>query len=163
MKTQAANPPPTELPMCPENKPYYRGPRFQATALLPNNPDELHIQILLTNIIVHRDLGHTHLSHMPVKFGCLSNNVSVLKSGARALLNSEFVQYVKQVIGFGWTVYSFSNGHFSSTIAPRNMPFQITLACNPYKSGRALFQEFAPNACMFNPVNDLLNHICASG
>jgi hypothetical protein len=24
-----SNPPPTDLPMCPENMPYYRGPRFQ--------------------------------------------------------------------------------------------------------------------------------------
>jgi hypothetical protein len=48
-------------------------------------------------------------------------------------------------------------------IATRNLPFQITLACDPYKSGRALFQEFAPNACIFSSGNDLLNHIRTSG
>jgi hypothetical protein len=66
-------------------------------------------------------------------------------------------------MGFNWAVYSFSNGHFSSTITTRNLPFQITLACNPYKSGRALFLEFAPDTCIFRSGNDLLNHIHALG
>jgi hypothetical protein len=44
-------------------------------------------------------------------------------------------------------------------IATQNLPFQITLACNPYESGQALFQEFAPDACIFSSGNDLLNHI----
>ncbi len=66
-------------------------------------------------------------------------------------------------MGFDWEVYLFSNSHFSSTIATRNLPFQITLACNPYESGRALLQEFAPHACIFSSGNDLLNHIRASG
>jgi hypothetical protein len=163
MKTQAANPPPMELSMHPENIPYCQGPRFQATASLPDNPDKLHIQTLLTNIIVHWDLGHTHLSHVPVKFGRLSDDGSVTKLGARALLNSKFVQYARQVMGFNWVVHSFSNRHFSITIATRNLPFRITLACDPYKSGRVLFQEFAPDACIFSSSNDLLNHTCASG
>jgi hypothetical protein len=90
MNTWAANPLPTKLPMCPENMPYFRGLRFQATASLPDNPDELHIQTLLTNIIVHQDLGHTHLSHLPVKFGHLSDDVSIPKLGTQALLNSKF-------------------------------------------------------------------------
>jgi hypothetical protein len=149
--------------MRPENMPYYRGPRFQATASLPDRSDKLHIQNLLTNIIVHWDVGHTHLSHMPVKFGLLSDNVSIPKLGARALLNSKFAWYARQVTVFYWAVYSFSKGHFSSTITTQNLPFQITLTCNPYKSGRVLFQEFAPDACIFNSKNDILNHMHASG
>jgi hypothetical protein len=43
-------------------------------------------------------------------------------------------------------VYSFSCGPFSSMIDTWNLPFQITLACDPYDSGQALFQEFAPTA-----------------
>jgi hypothetical protein len=130
-KTRTKNPLPTELPMHPENMPYYRGPRFQATASLPNNPDELHIQTLLTNIIVHWDLGHMHLSHMLVKFGRLSNDVSVPNLGGWARLNSKFVRYARQVMGFDWAVYSFSNNDFSSTIATRNLPFWITLGLRP--------------------------------
>jgi hypothetical protein len=64
---------------------------------------------------------------------------------------------------FNWAVYSFSNSHFSSTIATRNLPLQITLACNPYESGQVLFQEFAPNARIFSSGNNLLNHIRPSG
>jgi hypothetical protein len=145
--------------MHPENMPYYHGPRFQATASLPNKPDKLHIQTLLTNIIVHPDVGHTHLSHVPVKFGRLSDNVSIPKLGARALLNSKFAWYARQVIGFNWMVYSFTNGHCSSMIATRNQPFQIALPCNPYESGQALFQKFVPDACIFSSGNNLLNHV----
>ncbi len=44
-----------------------------------------------------------------------------------------------------------------------NLPFHICLACNPYESGRSLFQEFAASAKVFNSGNDLLNHNRASG
>ena len=43
------------------------------------------------------------------------------------------------------------------------MPFSICLACNTSKSGRSLFNEFAPQATVFRSGNDLLNHIRASG
>jgi hypothetical protein len=149
--------------MCPENMPYYHGPRFQATASLSNKPDKLHYETLLTNIITHQVVGHTHLSHMPVTFRRLSNNVSIPKPGAGALLYSKFARYARQVMGFNWAVYSFSDSHFPSTIATWNLPFQITLACNPYESGRALSQEFAPDAHIFSSGNNLMNHIRASG
>ncbi len=57
----------------------------------------------------------------------------------------------------------FSNGHFCSSILSCNLPFRIAIACNPYESGRALFQEFATGARVFGSGNDLLNHIRASG
>jgi hypothetical protein len=66
-------------------------------------------------------------------------------------------------MGFDWAVHSFSNGHFPSTIATWNLPFQIALACDPHTSGRALFQKFAPDAHIFSPCNNLLNHIRVSG
>jgi len=66
-------------------------------------------------------------------------------------------------VQFDWAVYSFSSGHFCSTILNRNLPFAISLACDPYESGRALFQEFAPTAKVFGSGIDLLNHIRASG
>ncbi len=46
---------------------------------------------------------------------------------------------------------------------PHYLPFQICLACDPYESGRSLFQGFATSAKVFNSGNDFLNHIDASG
>ena len=57
---------------------------------------------------------------------------------------------------FSWAVYSFSNGHFSSTIQSRHLPFHISLACDTSESGRSLFAEFAPSARVFGSGNDLL-------
>jgi hypothetical protein len=48
-------------------------------------------------------------------------------------------------------------------VQSHNLPFQICLACDPYESGRSLFQEFAASAKVFNSGSDLLNHIRASG
>jgi len=59
-------------------------------------------------------------------------------------------------------MYSFSNGHFSSSIKSHGLPFSICLACDTSKSGRSLFNEFAPQATVFSSGNDLLNHIRAS-
>jgi len=62
-----------------------------------------------------------------------------------------------------WAVYSFSNGHFSSSIESHGLPFTIRLACDTTEAGRSLFNEFAPDANVFSSGNDLLNHIRASG
>ncbi len=41
--------------------------------------------------------------------------------------------------------------------------FHVKLACDPYESGRSLFQEFTSCKQIFNNATNLLNHICASG
>jgi hypothetical protein len=64
---------------------------------------------------------------------------------------------------YGWAVYSFSNGHFSSSIKSHGVPFTIYLACDTSKAGCSLFNEFAPKATVFSSRNNLLNHIRASG
>ena len=64
---------------------------------------------------------------------------------------------------FNWAVFSFSNGHFLSTIETWNLPFTIRLACDTNERGRSLFHKFAPTATVFSSGNDLLNHIRASG
>jgi hypothetical protein len=74
-----------------------------------------------------------------------------------------FASHARQAQQFDWAVYSFSNGHFSSSVQSHNLPFQICLACDPYESGRSLFREFAASAKVFNSGNDLLHHIRASG
>ncbi len=157
-----SNSPPTDLPMRPENMPYYRGPRFQDPSDLAA-ADAHHIQSLISNIVTSVDCGHTHLSIIPIRFREFDGAHPRPWQAARTLLNSEFACYALQTQRFDWAIYSFSNGHFSLTILSNNLPFNICLACNPYESGRALFQEFATSAKVFDSGNDLLNHIQASG
>jgi hypothetical protein len=87
----------------------------------------------------------------------------VTPSNARLLHNDKFPCYAQQVLQFSWAVYSFQGGHFASTIQSWNLPFQISLVCDPYKSGRSLFQEFTSCHQIFNSSTDMLNHIRASG
>jgi hypothetical protein len=164
MKTQATYPPPTELPMRPENMPYYRGPRIvQPTPPTAPSADALHIQSLLTDIVLSNGLGNTALLNVPVRFGTFDSDFPGHRTEACALLNSEIARYARQCLQFDWAVYSFSNGHFCSLISSRNLPFQIAIACDRYESGHALFQEFATGARVFGSGNNLLNHILASG
>ncbi len=79
------------------------------------------------------------------------------------LHNDEFPCYAQQVLQFSWAVYSFQGCHFVSTNQSRNLPFHISLACDPYKSGQSLFQEFTSCRKIFNSSTDMLNHIHASG
>ncbi len=125
--------------------------------------DALHIQSLLTDIVLSNGLGNTALSNVPVRFGTFNGDFPGHRTEACTLLNSEFACYACQCLQFDWAVYLFSNGHFCSSISCRNLPFQITIACNPYESGQALFQEFATGTCVFGSGNELLNHIWASG
>ncbi len=158
-----SNPPPTDLPMRPENMPYYRGPRFQDPSDSAASADTHHIQSLISNIVTSVDCGHTHLSIVPIRFGEFDGAHPWPRQAARTLLNSEFACYALQTQRFDWAVYSFLNGHFSLAILSYNLLFNICLVCDPYESGRALFQEFATSAKVFNSRNDLLNHIRASG
>jgi hypothetical protein len=158
-----SNPPPTNLPMRPENMPYYRGPRIQEPSGMTVPANVLHIQSLVTDIVSSNGNGHTHLSNVPVRFGKFDGVSPKPKQVARTLLNSEFASYAQQAQQFDWAVYSFSNGHFLSTIQSHNLPFHICLACNPYELGRSFFHEFAASAKDYNSGNVLLNHISASG
>ncbi len=136
MKTRAAHPLPSELPMRPENMPYYRGPRIvQLSPPTAPSADALHIQLLLTDIVLFNGLGNTALSNIPVRFGTFDSDFPGHRTEACTLLNSEFACYACQCSQFDWAVYLFSNGHFCSLISPRNLPFWITIACNPYESG----------------------------
>jgi hypothetical protein len=158
-----SNPPPTDLPMRPENMPYYRGPRIQEPTKSAVPANALHIQSLITDIVSSFGCGHTHLLNVPIRFGKIDSAHPPPRQAARTLLNSKFASYARQAQQFDWAVYLFSNGHFSLLVQSHNLPFHICLACNPYESGQYLFQEFAASAKVFNSGNDLLNHIHASG
>ncbi len=160
MKVKAS---PTDLPMRPENMPYHRGPRFQSSTPAAESADTLHIQSLLTDLIVSDGRGHTHLSNVPIQFGELISSLPNTGQSARTLLNNEFARYARETMNFDWAVYLFSNGHFLSAIESRNLPFTICLACNLTERGRSLFHEFADLATVFSSGNNFLNHIHASG
>jgi hypothetical protein len=149
--------------MRPENMPYYRGPRVQKPSPEDGTADAHHIQGILSELIVLEGRGHATLSNRPVRFEQLKSSLPDTGSNARTLLNSEFARYAHETTIFNWAVFSFSNGHFSSTIETRNLPFNICLGCDTTERGRSLFQEFAPGATVFSSGNDLLNHIRASG
>jgi hypothetical protein len=95
--------------------------------------------------------GLCYLSNIPVKFGDFFCS----------LHNTEFPCYALQVLQFSWAVYFFQGGHFASTIQSQNLPFHVKMACNPYKLGPSLFQEFTSCQQIFGTANDMLNHIRA--
>jgi hypothetical protein len=65
-KLRKSNPAPADLPMHQENMPYYRGPRVRPVTKTSDSKDALHIQSLLTDIVMLNGTGHTHLSNIPV-------------------------------------------------------------------------------------------------
>jgi len=104
--------PPTDLPMRPENMPYYRGPQIQEPTNSAVPADALHIQSLITEIVSSFGCGHTHLSNVPIQFGEFNSAHPPPRQAARTLLNSEFASHARQAQQFNWAVYLFSNGHF---------------------------------------------------
>ena len=69
----------------------------------------------------------------------------------------------KQLLRFSWVVYGFNSGHFVSTMRSRGLPFDIVLAADITKEGRALFSEFTSCNQVLGGVKELYNHIRASG
>ncbi len=153
----------TDLPMCRENMPYYQGPRIQPQPPSDNNVESLHIQSLLTDILTSRGNMDAYLTNVPVRFRHMHLTNDMPKTMTRKFLTSKIVSHAFQALYFNWAVYSFSNGHVSSTIQSRNLPFHVSLACDTIETGQALFQEFTPDAKVFSTGNNLLTHIRASG
>ena len=139
--------------MRPENMPYYRGPHIQKPTPEIESADAQYIQGLISDLFVLDGRGHTILSNHPVRFEQLQSSLPNTGSHAQLLLNSEFARYAHETTNFDWAVYSFSNGHFSSTADTRNLPFTIRLACNSTERGRSLFHEFASEATVFGSGN----------
>ena len=155
-------PAPIELPILPENMPYYRGPRV-IPPLAPTNEPSTNVnycQSLFTQIVTNNCQDLLHLSVTPVKFGEFD---TVTPSTRHAALNHEFPCYAQQILHYSWAVYSFGSGHFPSTISLQSLPFCIKLACDQYNFGCALFWEFMQCMQIFENGKDLLNHICSSG
>jgi hypothetical protein len=116
IKKHSNNPTPTNLPPRPKNKPYYRSPQIQKTKMTAPSPDDLHIQLLLTKLVISNRIGNAALSNVPVRFWTLGDMPPSLKVEAQVLFISELACYARQTLQFEWAVYSFSNGKFSSSI-----------------------------------------------
>jgi hypothetical protein len=104
--------------------------------------------------------GLSHLAHISVKFGHFDH---VAHAHSFASSNHELPAAANQILNFNWAVYSFGGGHFLSTILSRNLPFHVTLACDQYDYGRALFREFAMSATVLGSSAELLHHLRSSG
>ena len=87
-----SKPAPTDLPMRPENMPYYRGPHIQKSTPEIESADTLYIQGLISDLFVLDGRGHTILSNHLVRFEQLQSSLPNTGSHARSLLNSEFAQ-----------------------------------------------------------------------
>ncbi len=164
MEPQKLHAPPMDLPMHPENMPYYRSPRIRPQPPSNDNTESLYIQSLLTDIVTSSFNKNTYLTNILVRFGHvhLADDTPTIRTWE--LLNSKLASYAFQAMYFNWAVYSFSKGHFSSTVQSHNLlSIHVSLACNTTESGCALFQEFTPNAKVFSTGHNLLNHIRTSG
>ncbi len=160
-RLRATYPAPSELPMLPQNMPYYHGPQITTQPNLNHlDADATYCQSLLSSIIQGNSGGMSHLSNIPVRFGDFD---TVTPAGAHASTNHEILCLAQQILRFSWAVYSFGGGHFASTIISRNLPFCVSLACDQYKSGRALFQEFTSCNTIFASGTEMLDYICGSG
>ncbi len=158
--TLRTNPAPSSLPMLPENMPYYRGPRTMPIQSPPDSSNDAHCQAIISILLVDNCHGLCHLPNTPIHFGEFEKAIPSLACPAN---NDKIPCYAQQVLQFSWAVYSFHGGHFASTIQSRNLLFHVKLACDPYETGRSLFQEFTSCKQIFNSATNLLNHICASG
>jgi hypothetical protein len=117
-------------------------------------------QALLSTIIGSDGTGLTHLSQVPIWFGEFN---TVTPATAHASNNYDIPYFVQQVLQFSWAVYSFGRGHFALTISSHNLPFCVKIACDQYKSGRALFREFTLYNRIFISGNEILDYICTAG
>jgi hypothetical protein len=104
--------------------------------------------------------GLSHLAHIPVRFGHFDH---VTHAHSFASSNHEIPAAANWILNFNLAVYSFGGGHFLLTISSRNLPFHVTLACDQYEYGRALFHEFATSATVLRNSAELLHHIRSSG
>jgi hypothetical protein len=159
-KLSLENPPPTSFPMKPENMLYYHGPRVIPASQNDQAPEDAHCEPFVSTVFVDNSYRLCHLANVPVQFGDFGK--APLPASC-PLLNNEFPCYAQQVLRFSWAVYSFQGGHFASTIQSRNLPFCVSIACNPYEVGGSLFQELTACRHIFSSANNMLHYIRASG
>jgi hypothetical protein len=137
------HPAPEDLPTLPEHMPYYRGPRIVAApndALPPAASNDT--TAAFTMAAITSSDPTTPLSNHPIRFGEFQSSIhNAMEMDSRQLYNSEYPVFAFRASQFVWAVYCFNSGHFASTISKRNLPFSISLACDPFAYGHALFNS----------------------
>ena len=159
---RTSHPATMDLPMLPENMPYYRGPKVRLPAVAAA-VEATHVQTLVTSTLPSTLDSPGTLCTLPIQFGSFPDAAVSNEATTRAMYNSELASFAFQASQFSWAVYNFSNGHFTSTIDSTNLSFTIRVGCDTTPRGRSLFGEFAPHAKIFSTGNEFLNYIRSSG
>ena len=150
--------------MLPENMPGFCGPRVKMPKMDEETATTVDVAAtsLISQITLNDSNGHDCLEQVPVRFGQFSTSVlAASAAGATCLYNSNLPAAAQQICRFSWAVYGFS-GHFPSTIISCALPFDVVLAANVSKEGRALFSVFTGCSQVFQNVKELYNHVRAS-
>jgi hypothetical protein len=156
-----SRPSPTALPPAPKNMPYFRGPRLPPQVASPDaSLPGVHHSMPVDNTPT---IGLQYISNYAVCCGKYIRPCPAHAHSNKPLYNSDLTVTASIQSKFGWAMYGFNNGHFSSTITELGMPFKIVLACNPYANGHALFTEISSCPTILSSMPALLDHICASG
>jgi hypothetical protein len=125
---------PSDLPILPRNIPYYIGLQIRVDPPTMAAEDKEH-QKLLTYSVLHSDPDISpHVSNCPVQFGNFEHPFSPDHSHC-IWYNNEFPAYALSISQINWAIYSFNSGHFASSSSICNLPFNVTLACDPFAYG----------------------------
>ena len=155
------NPSPTRLPMFPQNMPYFRGPRVQSKKRVTFRDD------VKGGSDIENDPSVNGISIIPVTFcsqpAAPTENPTSMPPPERVLYNADIPSLAYLILRYRWAVYCFNTGHFISSIATLNLPYEIILACDPFAHGRSLFSEFTTCPRIFPTAQDMLTHIRSSG
>ncbi len=117
-------------------------------------------QSLFLAMVDHNCQGLCHLAHVPI---CFRDFENVMLSDAKKPSNHKIPAYAIRILQFNWAVYSLGGVHFALLISLHDYPFNVTLTCDNYKHGRALFCKFLPCPHLLSSGNKMLHHIRASG
>jgi hypothetical protein len=162
---RSTHPPPKDLPMLPEHMPYYRGPRIVAMPEDAPQPAATSDAIAASTMAAIVSSGtSTCFSNHPIKFGAFPSTVpNAMEMDSRKLYNSEYPVFAFRALHFVWAIYAFNSGYFSLTISKQNLPFLVSLVCDPFAYGRTLFKEFTQCPIILPSATALLDHIRGSG
>jgi hypothetical protein len=157
------NPSPTDLPMLPENMPYYHGHCVRNDN---GSSDATASTADVCTPPICNETGLQHLAIWPVFFGLNPGVPSFTINPtvrAQTLYNFDLTSAAGLLSCYDWAIYGFNSGHFLSTIRKMNLPFNVVLACDPFANGRTLFQEFTHCSTIFSGAPVLLDHVWGSG
>ena len=138
-----------EGPILPQNMPGYVGLRvhrvpagsIDAISAFATDVDDQYCAPILSSNFIKESHGHSHcLVDVPIRFNQAPNT---LTTAGKVLFGNEIAQVVRTASSFSCAIHGFDSGHFFSTMASHNMPFDVVIAADIRPSGRALFKQFS--------------------